>query len=75
MNNKNETAREFIFVDTKNDAAFRKIFGDENREEIHISFLNTEDIKGNHPIWSLDKDGNASDFTAVKEIAFAWSSI
>jgi hypothetical protein len=75
MKNKDGGAREFKFVDPKNYVAFRKIFGDENREEIHISFLNTEDIKGNHPIRSLDKDGNASDFTAVKEIAFDWSSI
>jgi len=75
MNNKNETDREFIFAAPKNDVAFRKVFGDENRKEIHISFLNMEDIKGNHPIRSLDKDGNASDFTAVKEIAFDRSSI
>jgi predicted transposase/invertase (TIGR01784 family) len=40
MNDKNENAREFIFVDPKNDVAFRKIFGDENRKEILISFLN-----------------------------------
>jgi predicted transposase/invertase (TIGR01784 family) len=40
MNDKNEDAREFIFVDPKNDVAFRKIFGDENRKEILISFLN-----------------------------------
>jgi predicted transposase/invertase (TIGR01784 family) len=40
MNDKNETVREFIFVDPKNDVAFRKIFGDENKKEILISFLN-----------------------------------
>jgi predicted transposase/invertase (TIGR01784 family) len=40
MNDKNETAQEFIFVDPKNDVAFRKIFGDENKKEILISFLN-----------------------------------
>jgi hypothetical protein len=40
MNDKNEDAREFIFVDPKNDVAFRKIFGDENKKEILISFLN-----------------------------------
>ncbi len=28
------------FVDIKNDIAFRKIFGNENRKEILISFLN-----------------------------------
>ena len=40
MNNKNEAVQEFIFVDPKNDVAFRKIFGDETRKEILISFLN-----------------------------------
>ena len=40
MNDKKETSREFIFVDPKNDVAFRKIFGDENKKEILISFLN-----------------------------------
>jgi hypothetical protein len=40
INDKNEANREFIFVDPKNDVAFRKIFGDENRKEILISFLN-----------------------------------
>jgi predicted transposase/invertase (TIGR01784 family) len=28
------------FVDVKNDVAFRKIFGNENKKEILISFLN-----------------------------------
>jgi hypothetical protein len=28
------------FVDLKNDIAFRKIFGNENKKEILISFLN-----------------------------------
>lgn len=28
------------FVDIKNDIAFRKIFGNENKQEILISFLN-----------------------------------
>ena len=28
------------FVDIKNDIAFRKIFGNENKKEILISFLN-----------------------------------
>ena len=28
------------FVDVKNDVAFRKIFGNENKTEIIISFLN-----------------------------------
>jgi predicted transposase/invertase (TIGR01784 family) len=40
MNDKNEASPEFIFVDPKNDVAFRKIFGDENKKEILISFLN-----------------------------------
>jgi len=40
MNDKNEDTREYIFVDPKNDVAFRKIFGDENKKEILISFLN-----------------------------------
>lgn len=36
------------FVDIKNDVAFRKIFGNENRKEVLISFLNA--------VLSLDKD-------------------
>ena len=40
MNDEKETSTEFIFVDPKNDVAFRKIFGDENRKGILISFLN-----------------------------------
>jgi predicted transposase/invertase (TIGR01784 family) len=40
MNDENDTSTEFIFVDPKNDVAFRKIFGDENKKEILISFLN-----------------------------------
>ncbi len=43
MNDKKETSTgsaQFIFVDPKNDVAFRKIFGDENKKEILISFLN-----------------------------------
>jgi hypothetical protein len=40
MNDSNENNQEFIFVDPKNDVAFRKIFGDENKKEILISFLN-----------------------------------
>ena len=28
------------FVDVKNDVAFRKLFGNENRKEVLISFLN-----------------------------------
>ena len=40
MNDINEDNREYIFVDPKNDVAFRKIFGDENKKEILISFLN-----------------------------------
>jgi predicted transposase/invertase (TIGR01784 family) len=40
MDDKTKTIPEFIFVDPKNDVAFRKIFGDENRKGILISFLN-----------------------------------
>ncbi len=43
MNDNKETssdAAQFIFVDPRNDVAFRKIFGDENKKEILISFLN-----------------------------------
>jgi hypothetical protein len=32
MKDKKKTSQEFIFVDPKNDVAFRKIFGDENRK-------------------------------------------
>jgi predicted transposase/invertase (TIGR01784 family) len=40
MNNKSKKPIEFKFVDPRNDVAFRKIFGDENKKEILISFLN-----------------------------------
>jgi len=40
MKDKKKATQEFIFVDPKNDVAFRKIFGDENRKDILISFLN-----------------------------------
>ncbi|MGD2088557.1 MAG: Rpn family recombination-promoting nuclease/putative transposase [Candidatus Aminicenantes bacterium] len=40
MNEITDTPVELKFVDPKNDVAFRKIFGDENRKEILISFLN-----------------------------------
>jgi predicted transposase/invertase (TIGR01784 family) len=40
MKDEKENSSEFIFVDPKNDVAFRKIFGDENKKEILISFLN-----------------------------------
>ncbi len=40
MNNETGSSPEFIFVDPRNDVAFRKIFGDENKKEILISFLN-----------------------------------
>ncbi len=40
MNNENDTSSKFIFLDPKNDVGFRKIFGDENKKEILISFLN-----------------------------------
>ena len=43
------------FVDPKNDLAFKKIFGDENRKEILISFLNAVlDLKGTHEIASIE---------------------
>jgi len=39
------------FVDVKNDIAFRKIFGNENRKETLVSFLNAVlDFHGNHRI-------------------------
>ncbi|MGD2090109.1 MAG: Rpn family recombination-promoting nuclease/putative transposase [Candidatus Aminicenantes bacterium] len=40
MNNKSKKPTEFKFVDPRNDVAFRKIFGDENKKDILISFLN-----------------------------------
>jgi len=40
MNNKSKKTTELKFVDPRNDVAFRKIFGDENKKEILISFLN-----------------------------------
>jgi predicted transposase/invertase (TIGR01784 family) len=40
MNNKTKNPVELKFVDPRNDVAFRKIFGDENKKEILISFLN-----------------------------------
>ncbi len=40
MSTKTKKSVELIFVDPRNDVAFRKIFGDENKKEILISFLN-----------------------------------
>jgi predicted transposase/invertase (TIGR01784 family) len=40
MNETTNTPKELKFVDPKNDVAFRKIFGDENKKDILISFLN-----------------------------------
>ncbi|NIM16567.1 MAG: Rpn family recombination-promoting nuclease/putative transposase, partial [Candidatus Aminicenantes bacterium] len=40
MNDETDTPVELKFVDPKNDVAFRKIFGDENKKNILISFLN-----------------------------------
>ena len=40
MNDTTNTPVELKFVDPKNDVAFRKIFGDENKKDILISFLN-----------------------------------
>jgi predicted transposase/invertase (TIGR01784 family) len=42
------------FVDVKNDVAFRKIFGNENKTEILISFLNAVlKLKGNQRIQAI----------------------
>jgi PD-(D/E)XK nuclease family transposase len=42
------------FVDVKNDVAFRKIFGNENKKEILISFLNAVlQLKGDNRIKSI----------------------
>jgi hypothetical protein len=39
------------FADPKNDLAFKKIFGDENKTEVLISFLNSIlDFKGKQQI-------------------------
>jgi predicted transposase/invertase (TIGR01784 family) len=40
MSDTTNTPKELKFVDPKNDVAFRKIFGDENKKDILISFLN-----------------------------------
>ncbi len=43
------------FVDVKNDVAFRKIFGNENRKEVLISFLNSVLLLNeNHKIVNVD---------------------
>ncbi len=43
------------FVDIKNDVAFRKIFGNENRKEVLISFLNAVLLlQNNHKIVNVD---------------------
>ncbi|TAH03794.1 MAG: Rpn family recombination-promoting nuclease/putative transposase [Sphingobacteriales bacterium] len=43
------------FVDIKNDVAFRKIFGNENRKEVLISFLNAVLLlQENHKIVNVD---------------------
>ncbi len=43
------------FVDVKNDVAFRKIFGNENRKEVLISFLNAVLLlQENHKIVNVD---------------------
>ena len=42
------------FADPKNDIAFKKIFGDENKTEVLISFLNSVlDFKGKRKIKSV----------------------
>ena len=40
MNDKKETSPGLTFADPENEVAFRKTFGDENKKEILISFLN-----------------------------------
>ena len=43
------------FVDVKNDVAFRKIFGNENRKEVLISFLNAVlSLKNNYKIVDVE---------------------
>lgn len=43
------------FVDIKNDVAFRKILGNENRKEVLISFLNAVLLlHNNHKIVNVD---------------------
>jgi predicted transposase/invertase (TIGR01784 family) len=43
------------FADVKNDIAFRKIFGNENKKEVLISFLNAIlDFKGQHTITDVN---------------------
>ncbi len=43
------------FADVKNDIAFRKIFGNENKKEVLISFLNAIlDFKGQHKITDVN---------------------
>jgi len=43
------------FVDVKNDIAFRKIFGNQNKKEVLISFLNAIlDFKGQHIITDVN---------------------
>ncbi|RKZ74978.1 MAG: hypothetical protein DRR19_29665 [Candidatus Parabeggiatoa sp. nov. 1] len=44
------------FVNPKNDIAFKKIFGNEKKKEILISFLNAVlDLKGIKEIKEIDK--------------------
>ncbi len=43
------------FVDIKTDIAFKKVFGNENKKEILISFLNSVlDLEGEHKIASIE---------------------
>ncbi|OQX15992.1 MAG: transposase, partial [Desulfobacteraceae bacterium IS3] len=43
------------FVNPKNDVAFKKIFGNEKKKEILISFLNAVlDLRGNKEITDID---------------------
>jgi len=43
------------FVDVKSDIAFKKVFGNENKKEIKISFLNAVlDLKGDKEIKEIE---------------------
>jgi hypothetical protein len=44
MNGTINIPKELKFVDPKNDVAFRKIFGDENKKNILISFLKAREM-------------------------------
>lgn len=54
------------FVDPQNDMAFKKIFGDENRTSILISFLIQQNVSPN--ISYLKKNINAENIEDIKRI-------